>query len=263
MNDRQRIERSVNAIELFIKDLSENNTRTFSDHKQTLWMLLFENEQLSEIFKDKLPIELLGKFATEIKSFVLSPFSSLDQYPVYAKLLSEKREILLKYCKTKDLRIFYSWQSDLPNNTNRSFIQTSIQDSIEELNSENNWGLFIDSDTRGECGSPDIVNTILKKIDNSDIVIADVSSIAKFDEKLLPNPNVLFELGYSIKAIGENRIIMVCNIFYGEVDKLPFDLGLKRQVIYSCNSDEQEKAKKREELKKSLKSKIRDIVNSN
>ena len=263
MNDRQRIEKSVEALDLFITDMNNGNGNNLSDHKHTLWLIFFENEQFSNVFKDKIPIDKLGKFASELRQFVMNPMSSSDQYQNYAMFLTRLKTVIIENCKLKNFRIFYSWQSDLPNNTNRSFIQNAIQDAIEELNEENHWELFIDQDTRGECGSPDIANTILKKIDNSDIFIADVTAISNKEQKLIPNPNVLFELGYSFKSVGDGKVIMVCNIAYGDVENLPFDLGLKRQLIYNCKQDEQEKSKIRKELKDQLKRKSQEIVKNN
>lgn len=93
--------------------------------------------------------------------------------------------------------IFYSWQSNLPNKTNRSFIQKCLESAANEINREMviESRLKIDADTSGAPGSPDIIHTILNKIDSSAIFIADVSLVGKE-----PNPNVMFELGYAMKA---------------------------------------------------------------
>jgi hypothetical protein len=90
----------------------------------------------------------------------------------------------------------------------------------------------IDSDTQDVPGVPEFLGTILKKI----------------EERSAPNPNVMFEYGYAIKAKGRDRIICVMNTFYGGSDpsELPFDLRHARAPIrYSLapNSSPDEKKK--------------------
>ena len=62
--------------------------------------------------------------------------------------------------------IFYSWQSDLPNRTNRGLIEKALEQAAKQLRAEHDLDLdpVIDRDTRGEPGAPDIARTILKKI---------------------------------------------------------------------------------------------------
>jgi hypothetical protein len=61
--------------------------------------------------------------------------------------------------------IFYSWQSDLPNPTNRGFIQTALEDAIRALQIDDTVALepVLDRDTQGQSGSPNIAETILGK----------------------------------------------------------------------------------------------------
>ena len=73
--------------------------------------------------------------------------------------------------------IFFSWQSDLPNSYNRNLIENVIKSTLKKINRENNLSLVLDIDrnTDGLLGSPDIADSILKKIDKCDIFIADIS----------------------------------------------------------------------------------------
>jgi hypothetical protein len=63
--------------------------------------------------------------------------------------------------------IFYSWQSDLPNSTNRGFIESCLSLAIKNLSNSKDFhlDLNLDRDTKEELGTPDIVNTIFKKIE--------------------------------------------------------------------------------------------------
>lgn len=46
--------------------------------------------------------------------------------------------------------VFYSWQSDLPNATNRGFIEDCLDRALEELHAEGVRVLEADRDTKGE-----------------------------------------------------------------------------------------------------------------
>lgn len=124
-------------------------------------------------------------------------------------------------------KVFYSWQSDSPDRTNRSFIQDSLTKAIKEINRKYLLQLELDSDTRGEPGAPDIANTILQKINYSLIFVADVFYVTLSGTKGIPNPNVMFELGYAIKSHGDRNIILIFNENSGHIKEMPFDLGLK------------------------------------
>ncbi|HEY2412398.1 MAG TPA: hypothetical protein VGI40_09160 [Pirellulaceae bacterium] len=75
--------------------------------------------------------------------------------------------------------IFYSWQSDLPNSTNRGFIGDCLEKAIKELRAEGSLGVdpALDRDTQGVPGSPDIADTIFEKIDKCSMFVGDVSLI--------------------------------------------------------------------------------------
>ena len=111
--------------------------------------------------------------------------------------------------------IFYSWQSDLPNKDNRSFIENCIKKAIKKLKVgfEPTLALTIDRDTQETIGTPDIAGTIFDKIAKADIFICDISIINNNSQsRKCPNPNVLLELGYAIKTLGWDRIICFYNV---------------------------------------------------
>jgi hypothetical protein len=152
--------------------------------------------------------------------------------------------------------VFYSWQSDLPNGTNRSLIENSLNDVAKEIvnDSETDIEPVIDRDTQGVAGAPNIATAIFKKIDSADIFVADVSIIGNAKKKAVPNPNVLIELGYALKALGHERIILVFNTAFGKVEKLPFDLRMHRTLTYHCPESMTDRSEVKKNLTKSLKS---------
>jgi hypothetical protein len=161
--------------------------------------------------------------------------------------------------------VFYSWQSDLPNPTNWGFIQKALEAAIKTIRDDESIQVdpVVDRDTAGVPGSPDISSTILSKIDQARIFLCDVSIInkgAKEGTRLTPNPNVLIELGYALKALGQHRIIMVMNTAFGTVEQLPFDLRMKRVVKYNAPPGSSERADARKKLQGALEYCLRDIL---
>ncbi|QGU86201.1 hypothetical protein [Erwinia sorbitola] len=75
--------------------------------------------------------------------------------------------------------MFYSWQSDLPSNSNRNIIQDALKRSLCAIKRDQNETVepVLDRDTAGTPGSPSISDTIFKKITIADVFIADVSII--------------------------------------------------------------------------------------
>jgi hypothetical protein len=257
MTDNERIEKILASIDLIIKSLNSNNAGAYFEYKGVLALLCFDNNELHKVFIENIPADQLGQLNSWLINFINQPVLDHGDSQKIIQSLNNVKQTIHDNIKHKNCRVFYSWQSDIPNNINRGLIQTSIQEAAEELNNENNWNLYIDSDTRGTCGSPDIVTTILHKIDNSSVFIADVSSITKLDNKLIPNPNVMFELGYAIKSISSSKIIMIFNEFTGNINDIPFDLGLKRQIVYNYNEEE---VGNKKEIIKELKNRIKKAI---
>jgi len=141
----------------------------------------------------------------------------------------------------KEITIFYSWQSDLPDDTNRRAIRTSLREASNKVENEfsnDNVVITLDEATRAVSGSPNIPATILEKIEASDIFIADVSIInsSTIDSRPCPNPNVVYELGFATAHLGWERIIMLFNTKYGELSAdLPFDFDRHRVSIFTVN----------------------------
>lgn len=154
-------------------------------------------------------------------------------------------------------KIFYSWQSDLPNKTNRGFIDSALRRAITAIGRDETAALepVIDRDTQGIAGSPDIASSIFAKIASADIFVADVSIVNK-DGRPSPNPNVLFELGFAVAELGWENVILVMNAAFGDPASLPFDLRGRRVIIYTVLPDD-DKAETRGLLQGRLEAEIR------
>lgn len=150
---------------------------------------------------------------------------------------------------SKKIKVFYSWQSDLPDYTNRSAIRKALRaaaSEVEDSLSNLEVSIELDEATRNIPGSPNIPASILEKIEDSDIFIADVSTInpdAHCGRKI-PNPNVVFELGYAVAHLGWNRVIMLVNSEHGDMSELPFDFDRHRASAYKLTEQSEKNDKK-------------------
>ena len=130
-------------------------------------------------------------------------------------------------------KIFYSWQSDRPNNTNRGFIEDALTKAIRNLGRADNElytplrDLELDKDTKGMPGSPPIADTIFRKIEECAVFIPDLTFCGLTDKKRpIPNANVLIEYGWALAKLGHERIVAVMNAAHGEPTgtTLPFNI---------------------------------------
>ena len=159
--------------------------------------------------------------------------------------------------------VFYSWQSDLPNATNRGFILQALEQAASAITGDASIDVepVVDRDTAGVAGSPDIVGTILEKIVEAAVFVPDVSLITpEGSEKRCPNPNVLVELGFAMRALGWRRIIMVLNTAFGPPSDLPFDLRGHRVLTYELFPGVEAKELQRKLLAGKLRDALRAIL---
>jgi hypothetical protein len=135
-------------------------------------------------------------------------------------------------------KIFWSWQSDYSPETCRYFIRDALVDAIaqvaDEIGVDDADRPEIDHDTKGERGMADIAATILNKIADAAVFVADLTPIAKStDGKWLPNPNVMIELGWAMHRPGWERVIGILNMAGGaKIEDLPFDIRQRRVVTF-------------------------------
>ena len=214
------------------------------DSIRSIGLACMDGDKINIYVKQDIPLKKQAEFSREI--YNIARFSVLgggvDGTFQISNSLNKVQQIIEEINSNKlnksikPQKVFYSWQSFLPNKTNRNLIKDSLEKALKEINKELSVDerIELDSDTKNTVGSPDIVHTIMNKIDNSDIFIADVSII----KGTTPNPNVMLELGYALKTLGDKKIIMLFNDAFGNTKDLPFDLGFKRQMIYSCTEND-------------------------
>jgi len=157
------------------------------------------------------------------------------------------------------VKVFWSWQSDTPRKTGRFLVRDAIAAAIQKLKQAEDIeeptdrqrldSLHLDQDRQGLPGSPDLAEAIFKKIDAAAVVIADVTIVARAKGKTnssgkrikgraFINPNVGIEVGYAMKARGDDNLLLAVNTYHGPTEDLPFDLRHKGiSLVYNLADD--------------------------
>lgn len=148
--------------------------------------------------------------------------------------------------------VFFSWQSDVPKNSD--FLRSFIKSSIKKFGTTQNVNVLYDEASRSVVGSQKVEEVILEKIRACDVFIADITPITRIEMeegeknriKLLPNPNVAFELGYAMHCLPMEQVLMVLptGISHGQ---LPFDFNHNRLIEFDELTNPMD-----EEIEKSL-----------
>lgn len=134
----------------------------------------------------------------------------------------------------RDFVVFYAWQSDRLERLNRHLIRFALNLAAKNISDDRGIDVHvrIDADTEGVLGHVPVTETILKKIDACDAFVPDLTFVAETETgKLIPNPNVMLEYGYALRAKSHSVMIPVMNVAYGPAEKLPFDMGHLRHPL--------------------------------
>ena len=142
--------------------------------------------------------------------------------------------------KIETIRIFFSWQSDLPDNQTSGIVKKALN-NLEHLYT-GSVNICVDMDMRNTVGMLDISEEILLKINQADIFVADLTIVTDYynrkdKPKHMSNPNVLFELGYAASVLTWNRVASVANIDFGDIEKQPFDINHRSILKFSLKND--------------------------
>jgi hypothetical protein len=172
------------------------------------------------------------------------------------------------------ITIFFSWQSDTPPLVGRNFIERAIQQAVNRVGQdaaiENavRDKIAIDRDTKDVPGSPPIVDTIFRKIDQAGVFVPDLTFVGtRSNGRPTPNPNVLIEYGWALKPLGYGRIVPVMNTAFGEPtpESMPFNMAhLRHPITYCCPGDatHEHRQQIRGELSRTLEHALRNVFDS-
>jgi hypothetical protein len=152
----------------------------------------------------------------------------------------------------KEFVVFYAWQSDRLERLNRHLIRFALNLAARNISNDPavDFQVRIDADTEGVLGHIPVTDTILKKIAACDAFVPDLTFVAVTEGgKLVPNPNVMVEYGYALRAKSHSVMIPVMNTAYGPAEDLPFDMAhlrypLQYHLLPVASNDDRRAARK-------------------
>jgi hypothetical protein len=151
---------------------------------------------------------------------------------------------------SNSLIVFFAWQSEILKQANRHSIEASLRAAasrVERSFAERDLTIHIDKDTKDRAGTVAVADTILEKIEASDVFLGDVTiTNGQYapPNRLSPNANLLLELGFAVGVLGWDRVISVFNNECGHpITSLPFDLRHRRVSPFSLTDEACKKEK--------------------
>lgn len=143
----------------------------------------------------------------------------------------------------RQVRIFFSWQSDLNQALTTRAIRAALRAAASDLEAKHPVDFAIEEATSNTPGAQYVPWVLAERIRHTDIFVSDITTVARLgDGKSLPNANVTFELGIASAHVGWARIVMLFNKALAPLEHLPFDFDRHRISTYSMKAG-QEKAK--------------------
>jgi hypothetical protein len=162
----------------------------------------------------------------------------------------------------RDFSVFFAWQSDTLQRHNRYLIRMALEEAAKRISNDMaiRTNVLIDSDTQDVLGQPPVTDTILGKIQSCDVFTPDFSFVARAESgKLVPNPNVMLEYGYALRARGYGVMMPVMNTAYGPPEQLPFDMGHLRDPL-QYRLEHTETNAERRSVRKDLSDKFENVL---
>ena len=136
---------------------------------------------------------------------------------------------------TPQYRIFFSWQSDNPKAKDLLFL--SLNEVVRQLKRK---GIYVVIEQGGGgSGFISIEDSVRIKIRRSDIFVGDVTPVGSVlgKEKLLPNANVMYEMGVATEVMTADRIIAVAMKGDWRVENMPFDFNHYSMLLFDPEKD--------------------------
>ena len=132
-------------------------------------------------------------------------------------------------------RIFYSWQSD--NKKAKDLLLQALEEIKKEFKGK---GIAVEIEQGGGCNQfISIEDSVRIKIRRSDIFVGDITPVGNVSlkGKLLPNANVMYEMGVATECMSADRILAVAMKGDWKVEDMPFDFSHYTMLLYTPKKD--------------------------
>ena len=137
---------------------------------------------------------------------------------------------MIKEVNMYSLKLFFSWQSDIKGN--HETIRKALAMACDTIKEEGTYDIKYTESTWERSGSPIIEKVVMEKAKDCDLFVADLTPVANTQNKSLPNPNVMLELGVAKSSLIDDTILL---LYTGDLEasKMPFDINHQRMSRFS------------------------------
>lgn len=176
---------------------------------------------------------------------------------IRASLGLKEGETVLDEVRADAFRIFYAWQSDY--GPSRRHLGEALERIVAQANAA--WKsvvpIIVELATDPGDGAVRIDAVLMEKIARAELVVADITPVATYENRLVPNPNILIEVGYALAGKGAEQLILVEHTAKTDAwladyprARFPFDIDHVHRVAYDSPSS----------LRKRLEKEIRTVL---
>lgn len=133
-------------------------------------------------------------------------------------------------------RIFYSWQLDNP--SAKKMLGDALNVVVKDFKKK---GIVIERvEGGGGLGFISIEDAVRMKIQSCDIFVGDITPVGNvaLKEKLLPNANVLFEMGIATECLSAEQIVIVAAEGDWKFENMPFDFNHNSYLTFDPTKPE-------------------------
>jgi len=149
------------------------------------------------------------------------------------------------------VKVFYAWQAYRSQRCHRRLIRDAARDACERITlvRSNNFKVTLEEAAVVVPGMCDVPNSTLRKIDECDLLLADLTFVATTDEAdretetagKSSDAGVLLQLGYAVHSKGASRLVGAKNEIYGGPTDQLLDVRRRWIVSYSLATTETDK----------------------
>jgi hypothetical protein len=134
--------------------------------------------------------------------------------------------------------IFLSYQAEFPESSEA--LRQELHALVEQLNPRSRIQLTIEESHRLTDGPVRLSSTLMRKIRQSLLFIADGTSIAMIDgpqPQLIPNPSVCVEMGYALQCKRSEQLLLAQMHRPEMPGQFPFDLPSSQRLLFKDASE--------------------------
>lgn len=134
--------------------------------------------------------------------------------------------------------IFLCYQTEFSESSDA--LREELKSLVERLNQRSRLPLTLEESHRLTDGPTRLSSTLMRKIRQSLLFVADGTAIAKLDDtppQLIPSPKVCVEMGYALQSKRSGQILLAQMERPDFSGQFPFDLPSQNRLVFKHKTD--------------------------